>query len=43
MAIWQLDLSDKNIVCRLARLYDKEFIDILLRHKQELEKELKEL
>ena len=42
-AKWQLDLSDKDIVCRLVRLYDKEFIDILLRHKQELEKELKEL
>lgn len=42
-AEWQIDLSDKDIVCRLVRLYDKEFIDILLCHKQELEKELKEL
>lgn len=42
-AEWQLDLSDKDIVCRLVRLYDKEFIDILLRYKNELEKELEEL
>jgi len=42
-AEWQLDLFDKDSVCRLVQLYDKEFIDILLHHKQELEKELEEL
>lgn len=42
-AKWELRLSDKYTVCQLVRLYDGEFIDILLRHKNELEKELKEL
>jgi len=42
-AEWKLRLSDKDVVCQLVRLYDGEFIDILLHHKKELEKELKEL
>lgn len=42
-AEWELRLSDKDTVCQLVRLYDGEFIDILLRHKKELEEELKEL
>ena len=37
------ELCDKDVVCQLVRLYEGEFIDILLRHKKELEKELKEL
>ena len=42
-AKWELRLSDKDVVCQLVWLYDGEFIDILLRHKKELEEELKEL